>query len=48
MRATYELNAKDGTTSIYPRFYAYLGALNDSASWEATQFFFMFFVFAPV
>ena len=22
MRATYELNAKDGTTYIYPRFYA--------------------------
>ena len=48
MRATYEFSAKDGTTQIYLRFYAQLGALNDSASWEATQFFFMFFVFAPV
>ena len=42
MRATYELNAKDGTTQIYHRFYAQLGALNDSASWEATQFYLCF------
>ena len=40
MRATYELSAKDGTTQIYLRFYAQPGALNDSASWEATQFYF--------
>ena len=44
-----ELSAKDGTTQLYLRFYAQLGALNDSACWEATQFFFnFFFVFASV
>ena len=31
---------KDGNTYIYPCFYAQLGALNDSACWEATQFYF--------
>ena len=41
----YEMSFTDlsyyyGTTQIYPRFYAQLGALNDSACWEATQFYF--------
>ena len=36
---------KYGNTQIYPRFYAQLGALNDSACWEATQFYFVFFCF---
>ena len=47
MRATYELIAKDDTTQIYPRFYAQLGALNDSACWEATQFYFYSLLFDP-
>ena len=38
MQGTYELKTKDGNTQIYPRFYAQLGALNDNACWEATQF----------
>ena len=48
MRATYELKTKDGNTQIYPYFYAQLGALNDSACWEATQFYFSVLLFAYV
>ena len=47
MGATYGLPTKDGNTKIYPRFYAQLGALNDSACWEATQFYFIFLLFGP-
>ena len=43
-----ELPSKDGNTQIYPRFYAQLGALNDSACWEATQFYFYYLLFAPI
>ena len=43
-----KLKIKDGTPYIYLCFYAQLGALNDSASWEATQFYFSFFVFVSV
>ena len=39
---------KDGNTQIYPCFYAQLGALNDSACWEATQFYFSFLLFGSV
>ena len=45
MRATYESSAQDGTTQIYLRFYAQLGALNNSACWEAPQFYFYSFLF---
>ena len=48
MTATYGLPTKDCNTQIYPCFYAQIGALNDSACWEATQFYFVFFVFATV
>ena len=48
MQATYDLNTKDGNTLIYSRFYAQLGALNDSACWEATQFYFSSLIFASV
>ena len=41
-------NAKDGNTQIYPCFYAQLGALNDSACWEATQFYFIFLLFGSI
>ena len=39
---------KDGNTQIYLRFYAQLGALNNSACCEATQFYFYSLIFAPV
>ena len=48
MRATYGLHTKDDDTQIYPHFYAQLGALNDSACWEATQFYFSSLLFVPV
>ena len=48
MLATYDLNTKDENTQIYSRFYAQLGALNDSACWEATQFYFYSLLFTPV
>ena len=43
-----ELPTKDGNTQIYLRFYAQLGALNDNACWEETQFYFYSLIFAPV
>ena len=43
-----ELHTKDGNTQIYPCFYAQLGALNVSACWEATQFYFSFLLFGYV
>ena len=43
-----EFPTKDGNTQIYLCFYAQLGALNDIACWEATQFYFCSLLFAPV
>ena len=43
-----KINTKDGNTQIYPCVYAQLGALNDSACWEATQFYFSFLIFGSV
>ena len=48
MRATYGLPTKDDNTYIYSCFYTQLGALNDNACWEATQFYFSFLLFGSV